>query len=426
MIEVGKEMYGWAEDLYPINRSITGPGVRKTLSYLKGLLPQLQVHAVESGTEVFDWVVPKEWHIKDAYIADESGNRIVDWNDHNLHVVGYSEPVDEWLSLSELGEHLYSLPDQPEAVPYVTSYYERRWGFCLRHKTREDLKPGCYHAVVDSEFREGVLNYGELVLPGEREEEVFLSTYVCHPSMANNELSGPVVATALAKWLMSLQNRRYTYRVVFIPETIGSLAYLSENIDHLKEHVIAGFNLTCLGDERCYSYLPSRLGDTLSDQVAKHVLSHIAPDYQEYSFLDRGSDERQYCAPGVDLPVATIMRSKYGEYPEYHTSLDDLSLISPDGLEGGFEALRRAIEVIENNYRLQTKVVGEPNLGRRNLYPTLSSKDEKRESKDILDIIAFSDGRSILSIAQEIGKPAWNILENVKTLREKDILKLVE
>lgn len=422
-MSVGEKMYGWMEELFPLNRSITGPGTRKTLAYIGERLPNLQVKEIPSGTDVFDWTVPDEWHIRDAYIADESGHRVVDWQEHNLHVVGYSEPIDQWMSLTELDEHLHSLPDQPEAIPYVTSYYERRWGFCLRHQTREQLEPGEYRVVIDSELKPGVLNYGELVLPGQSDQEVFLSTYVCHPSMANNELSGPVVATALAQWLDSLQDRYYTYRIVFVPETIGSLAYLSRNVGHLKEHVVAGFNLTCLGDERCFSYLPSRTGESLSDRVARHVLRHLSSNVEMYSFLDRGSDERQYCAPGIDLPMASIMRSKYGEYPEYHTSRDDLSLVTPQGLEGGYTALRRALEVLEANYDLRTTVLGEPNLGKRGLYPTLSTKEEAEDAGTLLDVLAYSDGRSLLEVAEAIEKPAWRIRDVAKTLVESGVLE---
>jgi len=425
-MSVGEKMYGWMEDLFPLNRSITGPGTRETLKYLRERLPGLRVGEVPSGTDVFDWTVPDEWHIRDAYIADEGGRRVVDWQEHNLHVVGYSEPVDRWVSRSELEEHLHSLPDQPEAIPYVTSYYERRWGFCLRHRTREQLGAGSYRAVIDSELKPGVLNYGELVLPGRREQEILLSTYICHPSMANNELSGPVVATALGQWLGALEDRRYTYRIVFVPETIGALAYLSRNLEHLKEHVVAGFNLTCLGDERGFSYLPSRTGDTLSDRVARHVLRHLAPDFEKYSFLDRGSDERQYCAPGIDLPVASIMRSKYGEYPEYHTSLDNLSLVSPQGLEGGYTALRRALEVLEANCELRTTVRGEPNLGKRGLYPTLSTKEEAEDASTLLDVLAYSDGRNLLDVAEVIQEPAWRVRDAAQTLIKNGVLKTEE
>lgn len=418
------EMYRWVKDLLPINRSITGPGVRETFAYLGNLLPDLIVHEVPSGTQAFDWTIPDEWIIRDAYIADETGNRVIDFQQHNLHVVGYSEPVDLWLELEELDKHLYSLPEQPSAIPYVTSYYARQWGFCLRHEQREALLPGRYHAVVDSELKPGVLNYGELILPGREDKEVFLSTYICHPAMANNELSGPVVTLALAQWLQSLANRRYTYRIVFVPETIGSIVYLSRNLEHLKRQVIAGFNVTCIGDDRCYSYLPSRAGDTLADQVALHVLQHTDPHFKRYTWLDRGSDERQYCAPGVDLPIATIMRSKYGEYPEYHTSLDDLSLVTPTGLEGGYTAIRRAIEILEQNGYLKTTVFCEPQLGKRGLYPNLSTKASGAQVRAMMNLISFCDGtQTLLEIAELIGEPFWELVPLVDKLREHGLLE---
>ena len=421
--KAGGQMYSWAKDMFPIARSITGPGVRETLAYLGNLLPNLTVHEVPSGTQAFDWTVPDEWTIRDAYIADEAGNRVIDFKQHNLHVVGYSEPVDVWLDRDELDKHLYSLPEQPNAIPYITSYYARRWGFCLTHNQREALPSGRYHAVVDSDLKPGVLNYGELILPGREDKEVLLSTYICHPSMANNELSGPVVTTALAQWLASVEDRRYTYRIVFIPETIGSIVYLSKHLAHLKQHVIAGFNITCIGDEKCYSYLPSRSGDTLSDQVALHVLKHIAPDFKRYSYLDRGSDERQYCAPGVDLPIATIMRSKYGEYPEYHTSLDDLALMTPEGLEGGFTVLRKTIEAIEHNCTPQVTVLGEPQLGKRGLYPTLSTKTSGYEVRAMMDLIAYCDGaHSLLAIAEIIGVPMWELAPIYQKLLEHGLV----
>ena len=424
-MNIGKEMHELARKLFPICRSITGDGVRETLKILKAYisLAELNIFDVPSGTEAFDWTVPEEWFIRDAYITDESGDKIIDFKSNNLHVVGYSEPVDSYINLDELNHHLHSLPDQPTAIPYVTSYYSKRWGFCLTHKQRKTLKAGLYHVVIDSDIKPGVLNYAELILPGESKEEVFLSTYICHPSMANNELSGPVVAASLAQWLSALTNRRYTYRFVFIPETIGSIVYLSRHIRSLKENVIAGFNLTCIGDDRCYSYLPSRNGNTLSDATALHVLKHIDPAFKRYTWLDRGSDEREYCAPGVDLPVATIMRSKYGMYPEYHTSLDDLNVVTAKGLKGGFNALKKSIEVIEQNAYFKTTVLCEPQLGKRGLYPTLSTKASYSEVRTMMNLISYCDGtKSLLEIADLINDPFWSLVPIVNKLTEHGLL----
>jgi len=421
---ISEDMYRWAKDLFPINRSITGSGVRSTLAYLRDRISGLTINDVPSGTEAFDWTVPDEWTIRDAYIADESGRRFVDFQQHNLHVLGYSEPVDVWMNRDELEHYLYSLPDQPNAIPYITSYYERRWGFCMTHNQRIALPPGRYHAVIDSELKPGVLNYAELILSGETDEEVLLSTYICHPSMANNELSGPVVTAALARWLQSLEKRRYTYRIVFVPETIGSIVYLSRNIDKLKGKVIAGFNVTCVGDDRCYSYLPSRDGNSISDQVALHVLQHTDPDFKHYSWLDRGSDERQYCAPGIDLPIATIMRSKYGEYPEYHTSLDNFDLVTQSGLDGSFIALSRAIEILEQNLYLKATVLCEPQLGKRGLYPTLTTKEFGEQFRTMMHLISYCDGsRSLLEIADLVKKPFWSLLPIANNLVEHGVLQ---
>ncbi len=409
-LDVGESMYALAERLWPVNRSLTGDGVRATLRVLKELLSGIVFHEVPSGTPVFDWTVPNEWNVREAWIEGPDGRRVVDFAEHNLHLVGYSTPVDTVISLEELQNHLHSLPDQPTAIPYVTSYYSERWGFCLRHQDRVELRPGNYHVHINASLAQGFLTYGELLIPGDTAEEVFLSTYICHPSMANNELSGPCVTAYLAKWLNDLPRRRYTYRIVFIPETIGSLTYLSRNLEHLKKYVVAGFNVTCVGDERCYSYLPSRAGDTYSDRAALHALRHLASDFNTYSYLDRGSDERQYCAPGVDLPIATIMRSKYRTYPEYHTSLDDLALISANGLMGGYMALRGAIETLELNCIPRVTVLGEPQLGPRGLYPMLSTASSYEPVRAMMDLIAYSDGdHCLLDIAEIIDMPVWEL-----------------
>jgi len=423
VINDGSEIYSLCKDLFPICRSITGNGVRNTLGILKNHLPGLKIFDIPSGTNAFDWVVPKEWNIIDAYIIDPQGEKIIDFKQSNLHVVGYSIPVDTTLPLEELQEHLYSLPEQPSAIPYITSYYKERWGFCVSHDQRESLEPGLYTVRIDSSLENGSLTYGELILPGQSDEEIFLSTYICHPSLGNNELSGPTVTTFLAKWLMGLNNRKYIYRIIFIPETIGSIVYLSRNLEKMKQNIIAGFNLTCIGDDQNYSYLASRYGNTLADRVAKHVLSNLHPHYNSYSYLERGSDERQYCSPGVDLPLVVLMRTKYGEYPEYHTSLDNLDFISPEGLFGGYDVVKKCIECIEANETLTTTVLCEPQLGRRGLYPTLSTKESRFIVRDMMNLIAYCDGTDdLIGIADRIGIPLWNLFEIVTNLKENDLL----
>lgn len=425
-MKTGLKIYNLAKELWGMNRSITGEGVRQTLDVISQYLPNLKIHSVKTGTQVFDWKVPKEWHVIEAYIITPSGDRICDFEENNLHLVGYSVPFNETIPLSELQQHLYSIPEQPEAIPYVTSYYKEHWGFCISEIERNNLQEGNYEVVINSSLFNGVLNYGELIIEGEGDEEVFLSSYICHPSMANNELSGPTVLTFLSKWLEDLKMRRYTYRIVFIPETIGSITYLSKHHQDMREKVIAGFNISCIGDERAYSFLPSRNGNSLSDAIAVHVLKWLDPNYINYSWSDRGSDERQYCAPGIDLPIASIMRTKYGKYPEYHTSLDDLkNVVTPNGLEGGFEALRLSIEAIENNYFPKVTVLGEPHLGSRGLYPTISRKNSTYETKLMMDFITWSDGRhSLLEISEKSNVPIWNLYPLIKKLKSHGLITL--
>jgi len=420
----GRGIYDLCKKLWPITRSITGNGVRETLKIIQQEIPNLTIHEVSTGTQCFDWKIPKEWNIKNAYIIDPSGKIIVDFRDNNLHVVSYSVPINKTVSLSELQRHLYSLPEQPDAIPYVTSYYEERWGFCLTENQRKTLKEGDYQVYIDSELSDGSLTYGELIIHGKSEKEVFLSTYVCHPSMANNELSGPAVTTYLSKWINS-QPREYTYRIIFIPETIGSICYLSKNLDVMKKNIIAGYNISCVGDDNAYSYLPSRDEDTISDKIALHVLKHTCPDFIKYTYLDRGSDERQYCSPGVDLPIASVMRTKYGAYKEYHTSLDNLSYISPEGLFGSYKVLISCIECIESNKIYKATTLCEPQMGRRNLRPTLgASTNMAADVKLMSNILVYADGEyDLLDMANKLNISMHEMLQSIGILVEEGLLK---
>ena len=425
---IGNEIYNLATKLWPINRSITGQGVRETLNIISNILPNLKIHSVPSQTKVFDWTVPKEWEVKKAFIIDPKGKKICDFSENNLHLVGYSIPFEGDISLDKLKEHLYTLPEQPNAIPYITSYYEERWGFCLTQEEFDTLENGIYKVIVDTSLFDGELNYGELLIKGKSDKEILLSTYICHPSMANNELSGPTVVTFLAKWLLKIGGPQYSYRIIFIPETIGSITYLSRNYKHMKDKTIAGFNVSCVGDDRAYSYVPSRNGKTISDLIAKHVLKWTDLNFVEYSWLDRGSDERQYCSPGIDLPIASILRTKYGKYPEYHTSLDDLkNVVTPEGLNGGYSVIKKAIEAIEKNKKYKVSVMCEPQMGKRKLYPTLSTKKSGKEVKLMMDFISLCDGKnSLLQIAESLNVPIWNLYDIVKKLENHDLISANE
>lgn len=422
--KIAKSMYDLCVELFPICRSITGNGTRQTLYKLNEFIEgKMKIYEVPTGTQVFDWIVPKEWNIKDAYIENLKGEKIIDFKKNNLHVVGYSIPVDKYVNLEGLKSIIYTQEDQPDAIPYVTSYYKERYGFCMSKNQKDSLVEEIYHIVIDSELKDGSLTYGELIIPGELEKEIFLSTYVCHPSMANNELSGPAVTIHLAKYLLSLPKRKYTYRIIFIPETIGSITYLSRNLDIMKKNIIAGFNISCVGDNRTFSYVASRYGNTLADKVAKNVLKHYYPEYKYYSFLNRGSDERQYNASGVDLPVCAICRSKYGEYPEYHTSKDNLDLISKEGLLGAYEVYKQCIEALEWNEKYRIQCLCEPQLGKRGLYPTISKKGSYDEIKAMIDFIAYADGTNdLIDISNIINVKVKDIIPLLKKLKEKSLL----
>jgi aminopeptidase-like protein len=417
MIELCKE-------LFPINRSITGEGVRESLRIIQKKIP-IVIHEVPSGTPVLDWTVPREWNVSEAYITDlKTGKKIVDFADCNLHLVGYSIPVDQTMGFEELKSHLFTLEEQPDAIPYVTSYYKEFWGFCLPYRAYRELDTGsAFHVCIRSELKEGSLTYADLVIPGRREKEVFISTYICHPSMVNNELSGPVVATFLADWILSKESRKYTYRFVFIPETIGSITYLSRHLNDLKQNVTGGYNLSCVGDERNYSYLPSRYGNTLADKISVHVLNNSVP-YRTYTFLDRGSDERQYCAPGVDLPVCSILRTKFGDYPEYHTSLDNFDLVTENGLQGSLEIYKKCIDAFERNFVPKVNVLGEPQLGRRGLYPSVSTKNTRQIVGNMMNFIAYADGTNdLIDICNRIGIACWETDAFLPALIEKGLIE---
>jgi len=421
-----KQMHALATELFPMNRSITGNGVRETLGKLKEILPELQIHEVESGTQVFDWSIPNEWNLTEAYITDPSGRVICDTNVCNLHIVGYSIPIDLELDLDDLKEHIHTLPEKPDSIPYVTSYYKERWGFCMTHEQYQSLKPGKYKVHINTSLKSGSLTYGELKIPGESEKELFFSTYVCHPSMANNELSGPVLATFLAKWVTNKVDRRYSYRFIFIPETIGSITYLSKNLKELQTLMHAGFNITCVGDERSYSYLPSRDGNGLSDLVIQHVLKNTDPNYKSYSFLARGSDERQYCSPGVDLKVASLMRSKYEEYPEYHTSKDDLTLVTAKGLGDCLLSYMRSVAIIEDNDIYVANQLCEPQMGKRGLYPLLGNSILPEDTMRMMNILAYCDGeKSLLEVANVLDVPAWELIPLFTILKQHELIKRI-
>ncbi len=421
-----KKIYNLAKELWPINRSLTGEGVRETLRHIQKYLPDLTIHKVASGKKVFDWVIPNEWSVKEAWIKTPSGKKICEFKKNNLHLLGYSSRINKTITLNELSKNLYSLPNQKNAIPYVTSYYKKRWGFCISEKQRKLLKKGKYEIFIDSKISKGFLNYGELLIKGSSSKEIFLSTYICHPSMANNEISGIAVTTFLAQWIKNIKKTKYSYRIIFIPETIGSIAYLSKNFKNMKKNIIAGFNVTCVGDERAYSFLPSRNGNTISDYVGKHVLKWIDKKFIKYTWLDRGSDERQYCSPHIDLPIASLMKSKYGEYPEYHTSLDNLKkVVTPKGLNDGFNLIKIAIEVIERNCYPIIKVFGEPQLSKRGLYPTLSKANSTKKIKLMMNLMTWSDGKhSLLDIAELCNVPIWKLYPILEKLIDEKLIKL--
>ena len=423
----GKKIYNLAKFLWPINRSLTGNGNRKTLKIIKKILVNLKIKEVISDKKVYDWKTPKEWNVKSAYIADSKQKKIIDFKKNNLHLVGYSIPVKDTFNYNELKKNLFFLKKQKKAIPYVTSYYKRKWGFCLSYNQFIKLKKNeKYFVNIDSEIKKGKMTYGELLIKGKSRKEVLLSSYICHPSMGNNELSGPCMLTYIAKWIAKQKNLKYTYRIVLAPETIGSIYYINKNLIRLKKNVIAAFNLNCLGDNGQFSFLPSRAGNSYSDEVAKSVLNENKKKYKVYSWLDRGSDERQYCWPMVDLPMCSVMKSKFHTYKEYHTSEDNLNFITHKGLNESFKIYKKIIHKIETDIFPIATTICEPNLGKRNMYNTTSIKSDKSYSgKTILNILSMSDGKLSLSTIGNIIKiKKSKIIKISEMLQNKKLLKI--
>ncbi|CAM4136173.1 DUF4910 domain-containing protein [Campylobacter armoricus] len=418
-------MYELAKKLFPICRSITGVGFRASLKILDDAMGGgiLKIHSIKSGTKVYDWVVPQEWQINDAYIITPDGEKICDFKKNNLHVLNYSEGINDEISLDELQEYLYSIEDYPDAIPYITSYYKKRWGFCIEHEKREKLKNGKYKVFIDAKHFDGILNYADFIIPSTQnnKEEILISTYLCHPSMANNELSGPIVATFLAKWLLEQKERKYNYRFVIIPETIGSIVYINKNLNHLQKYVKAGFVLSCIGDDNAYSLIHSPSENTLADKVALYTLKN-KENFKRFSFIDRGSDERQYCSPLVNLPVVCICRSRFGDYKEYHTSKDDLNFISEKGLQGGLKAMQEIIMNLEINEIYKNTIFCEPNLGKRGLYHTINTSSTNKIPLSC-NFLAYCDGKNdILDIADKLNLQAYEIKELIEKLKENELI----
>jgi aminopeptidase-like protein len=420
-LPAGAQMHALVRELYPICRSITGDGVRQTLARLRQEIP-LEVHEVPSGTPVFDWTVPREWNIRDAYVKDANGNRVIDFRRHNLHVVNYSVPVRRRMSLAELRPHLHTLPDQPDLIPYRTSYYQESWGFCLSQRDLDRMEDGEYEVCIDATLADGHLTYGECFLPGESSDEVLVSCHVCHPSLCDDNLSGVVVATFLASHL-ARRARRLSYRFLFIPGTIGSITWLSRNEERARS-IQHGLVLTCVGDRAGFTYKKSRRGDAAIDVAVQHVLKHQQCASTVLDFSPYGYDERQYCSPGFDLPVGCLMRSHFAQFPEYHTSADNPDFVDPSQLADAFATVLAVVDVLENDrtfVNLNPKC--EPQLGRRGLYGAMGGSPIKDLQMAMLWVLNLSDGRSsLLDIAERSGLAFASVHGAAQLLQQHGLL----
>ena len=421
--------YNFAKNyLFPLNRSITGQGTKDTLKLIKKKFPKLKIKYFKSGLKVFDWRVPQEWNIKDAYIIDKNNNKIVDFKKNNLHVIGYSAPIKKKISKENLLKKIHSLPNNPKAIPYITSYYKKNWGFCISDLLKQEIikeykKNDNFFIKIDSKFNDkGKLHYGELLIKGKSKKEILISTYICHPSMANNELSGPILSMSLIKYLSTIKNNK-SYRFIFIPETIGSIAYLSKYYNHLKKNVEGGFNLTCVGDERMYSCILSKYNNSPSDYALLNAFKNNKIKFKKYPFTMNGSDERQYNSPNIDLPITSFFRSKFGTYPEYHTSLDNFELVTLKGITQSFTVIKNAIKFLEKNIFPKSQMFCEPFMSKRGLYPTISKRLTSGITKKIMNFIQYSDGKnSIADISRIIKTNKKNTAKIYQILKKNKIL----
>jgi aminopeptidase-like protein len=423
-IDLGTQLYDFARTLYPICRSITGQGIRETLRLISERIP-LKIAEVPTGTQVFDWTVPKEWNIKDAYIKDAQGNRVVDFQKHSLHVLNYSTPIRAKMSLDKLKPHLFTLPQYPDWIPYRTSYYKENWGFCLRHSQFLELKEGDYEVCIDSTLEDGNLTYGECFIQGQLSEEILISCHACHPSLANDNLSGLAVATFLAKQLQCRKNR-YSYRFLFIPGTIGAITWLAKNKD-TANRIHHGLVLTCIGDRGSFHYKKTRQDNAEIDRAMEHVLKHQDPSASLLPFSPYGYDERQYCSPGFNLAVGCLMRSVWGTFPEYHTSADNLEFITPQSLAQSFSVCSDVFEVLENNFIYKNLApFCEPQLGKRGLYHATGGNAPDLQINARLWVLNLSDGtHSLLDIAQRSGIPFTHIKDAAALLLSNSLLERV-
>jgi aminopeptidase-like protein len=423
---VQQHPYDFVRRLYPICRSITGAGLRETLQLIRERLPQLLVREVPTGTRVLDWTIPREWNIRDAYIKNSVGERVVDFKRSNLHVVSYSTPVCARMTLAELRSHLHTLPEHPDWIPFRTSYFRESWGFALTHRQYEALEEGEYEVCIDATLEDGSLSYGEWYSAGSDPREVLISCHCCHPSLCNDNLSGIAVAVGLAERLSS-RPHRYSYRFLFMPTTLGSLAWLSAN-EHTTSRIVAGLVLACVGDPGAFTYKKTRRGNTLTDRASAYVLEHRGEPFSIQEFIPYGYDERQFCSPAFDLPMGSLLRTPNGCFPQYHTSADDLSLVTPDALAGSLDCADAILQLVDQNttcVNLQPK--GEPRLGPRGLYPPSGKPGEPSpETLALLWVLNFSDGsHDLLAIAQRAALPFRIIRDAADSLAKVGLIEEV-